>query len=39
MLTPEKLDYDPDVPEPKAAFLFGLALGAIVPLLVLAVGA
>ena len=39
MLTPKKLDYDLDVPEPKTAFLFGLALGAIVPLFVLAVSA
>ena len=39
MLPPNNLSYDREAPEPKTAFLFGLALGAVVPLLVLAVSA
>jgi hypothetical protein len=39
MLPPNNLSYDRESPEPKTAFLFGLALGAVVPLLVLAVSA
>jgi|tagenome__1003787_1003787.scaffolds.fasta_scaffold20974583_3 hypothetical protein len=39
MLPPNNLSYGSEAPEPKTAFLFGLALGAVVPLLVLAVSA
>jgi hypothetical protein len=39
MLSPNSLGYDPEAPEPKTAFLFGLALGAVVSLLVLVVSA
>ena len=39
MLPPNNLNSEFDAPEPKTAFLFGLALGAMVPLFVLAVSA
>ena len=39
MLPPNNLSYDREAHEPKTAFLFGLAVGAVVPLLVLAVSA
>jgi hypothetical protein len=32
------LNYSDETAEPETAFLFGLALGAVVPLLMLAVG-
>jgi len=39
MLPANNLSNNSDAPEPKTAFLFGLALGAMVPLFVLAVSA
>jgi hypothetical protein len=37
MLSPNKRELHDREPEPKSAFLLGLAVGAVVPLLVLAV--
>jgi hypothetical protein len=38
MFPPDKLKHLDEEPEPKTAFLLGLAVGAVLPLLVLAVG-